>query len=98
MSNFKVKKDETTFEKLKLLLEKARRRMSDEVDEDPEDALAPEEMGMREFEPTGEADDEADKWLAANDPEKSENKPEPEEYDPETEREKNYEEIGRAHV
>jgi hypothetical protein len=55
---------------IEAILLKARRRLSDEVEEDPED-VSPEEAGMREFDPETEGDD-ADKWLADNDPEKKE--------------------------
>jgi hypothetical protein len=69
---------------LEALLLKARRHLSDEAPEEEED-VAPEEVGMREFDPDAESDD-ADKWLAENDPESGAK--EPEEYDPEAEREK----------
>jgi hypothetical protein len=54
------------FDALESVLRKARRRLSDEPEEDPEDA-SPEEAGMREFDPDNE-EDEASKWLAQNDP------------------------------
>ena len=77
-------------EAVKAVLVKARRRLSDEPEEDPED-VSPEEMGMREFDPDTEEDD-ADKWLAENDPERGkEEEDEPtdeyEEYAPEEDEE-----------
>lgn len=60
-------KDDASLEELQSFLEKARRRMSDEVnDADDEDNELGE--GFREFDPDEEQDD-ADKWLAENDPE-----------------------------
>lgn len=60
----------TDIDAIEAILLKARRRLSDEPEEDSED-VSPEEMGMREFDPEIEGDD-ADKWLADNDPEKKE--------------------------
>jgi hypothetical protein len=70
---------------LEAILLKARRRLSDEVEDagDTED-VSPEEAGMREFDPETEGDD-ADKWLEENEPkdedEDEENEDEPNEYD-----------------
>src|ERR1035437_4240478 len=67
-------------EKLEVILLKARRRMSDEPNEDEED-VSPEEAGMREFDPDAEEGDDADKWLEENDKEKDGDNEEPTEPD-----------------
>jgi len=60
--------DPASIEELKSFLEKARRRMSDEVnDADDEDQELGE--GFREFDPDEESGDDADRWLQENDPE-----------------------------
>jgi hypothetical protein len=60
-------------ERLEAILLKARRRLSDEPEEDPED-VSPEEAGMREFDPEEEGDD-ADKWLEEHDPKSEDEEP-----------------------
>jgi hypothetical protein len=76
--------DQNSFKELQSFLEKARRRMSDEVnDADDEDNELGE--GYREFDPDEESSD-ADSWLQENDPAFKENKneetnEEPKEYD-----------------
>jgi hypothetical protein len=74
------KEDAQSLGELKALLEKARRRMSDE-EQDPDEAEDNDLDGMREFNPDEEGDD-ADKWLEENDPEQQdeEQEDEPEEY------------------
>src|ERR1035437_8778798 len=67
-------------EKLEVILLKARRRMSDEPNEDEED-VSPEEAGMREFDTEAEEGDDADKWLEENDKEKDGDNEEPTEPD-----------------
>lgn len=67
----KTSTDASSFEALKSFLEKARRRMSDEAPDDDESEPSLEESGYREFDPDS-PDDDADKWLQANDPEKEE--------------------------
>jgi hypothetical protein len=68
---------------IEAILLKARRRLSDEPDEEEHDYV-PEEAGMREFDP--DEDDETSKWLEENDPEykaddkSEENENEPNEY------------------
>lgn len=81
--------DAGSIEELKSFLEKARRRMSDEVDpnDDEESELG---EGFREFDPDEEKDD-ADSWLQENDP-KAGNKDEDGEEDDEEPKE--YDEYG----
>src|ERR1700677_240844 len=62
----KMTKSFEDIEALEAVLTKARRRLSDEPEEDEAD-VSPEEAGMREFDPDTEQDD-ADKWLAENEP------------------------------
>jgi hypothetical protein len=69
-------------ERLESILLKVRRRMSDEPEEDEED-VAPEQAGMREFNPSEEGDD-ADKWLNENDPSKGNKDEEPNAEDEES--------------
>jgi hypothetical protein len=92
----KMTKSTEDIEAIEVILEKARRRLSDEPDEEEQD-VAPEEVGMREFDPETE-DDDAAKWLAENDPEQ---KPEDEdesndyqEYGPEDDEEAHRRESG----
>src|ERR1035437_7284522 len=75
------KGDTASLSELKTFLEKARRRMADEPDED-EEYSSPEEAGMREFDPSEEEGDDADKWLEENEPKNQgeESEDEPEEY------------------
>lgn len=64
------KSDElSSLENLKLLLQKARRTLSDEPSEEQEDPEFTEDQGFREFDPETEEDD-ADKWLSEHDPER----------------------------
>jgi hypothetical protein len=78
MSIFKKMTKSDDLEKLESILLKVRRRLSDEPSEDDEE-VAPEEAGMREFDPDEEGDD-ADKWLKENEPNK-ETEDEPKEHD-----------------
>jgi len=74
-----TKSDEESVDNLISMLQKARKRLSDEQPDEDEDPVAPEEAGMREFDPDSEEDD-ADKWLQENDPKRSgETSDEPEE-------------------
>ena len=80
MSIFKkMTKSDDDFDVLESVLLKARRRLSDEPEEDQDD-VSPEEAGMREFDPDN-GEDEASKWLDQNDTgqkdsEETENDPE----------------------
>jgi|GEM_PF-4972970 len=79
----KSTKDEAILSEVIALLEKARRRASDEMpdeDEDPQDFS--EDQGFREFDPDAE-ESEGDKWLNENDPERNQDDDEEtEEEDP----------------
>ena len=81
MSTF-IKPSKDEIERVETILLKARRRLSDEPNEEEEE-VSPEEAGMREFDPDEEGDD-ADKWLQENDPKKEdeENEDEYNEYEP----------------
>jgi hypothetical protein len=66
--------DASSLDELKSFLEKARRRMSDEVDPFGEDqSEVSEDQGFREFDPDVEEGDDADKWLESHDPVKGDN-------------------------
>lgn len=82
----KMNKSQDEIEILEAILTKARRRLSDEPDDEESEDYVPEMAGMREFDP--EEDDEASKWLDQHDPE---NRDESEE---EEDGPKHYEEYG----
>lgn len=82
--------DPESVKELESFLEKARRRLSDEVnDADDEDN---ELEGMREFDPDEESDD-ADKWLQENDPEAGKDQDEYNEYGPDDDEESHQQEL-----
>jgi hypothetical protein len=68
-------------ESLEAILLKARRRLSDEVEDPDEQEQSLEDQGMHELDP--DEQDNADKWLQENDPEKKDedDDDEPKEYD-----------------
>jgi hypothetical protein len=63
-----MSRDEKSIDDFISVLQKARRRLSDEPEEEEQD-ISPEEAGMHEFNPDEEGD-EADKWLQENEPNK----------------------------
>lgn len=75
------KNDARSLAQLKEFLEKARKRLHDEEVNPDEDTEENDLEGLRDFDPDEEKDD-ADKWLADNDPEQQdeEQEDEPEEY------------------
>jgi hypothetical protein len=78
-------------DRLEAILLKARRRMSDEANEDQdEEDVSPEEAGMREFDPDTDGDD-ADKWLEENDTE-NRDKDDYDEYGPDEDEESHQQE------
>jgi hypothetical protein len=81
----KMTKSEEGFDALEFLLLKARRRLSDEPEEDEAD-VSPEEAGMREFDPDTDEDD-ASKWLEENDPDQGKEENEYSEYTPDEDEE-----------
>ncbi len=88
----KTSSDAASVSELQSFLEKARKRMSDEYDpNEREDESEDNDLGegFREFDPDEESGDDADKWLAANDPEagQSEEEQDAEDVDGEPEEE-----------
>jgi len=73
MLDFSKKSDSVgMMDDLKSFLEKARKRLVDEPDEDEDQDDNELGEGFREFDPDAEEDD-ASKWLAENDPEQQDN-------------------------
>jgi len=80
-------------ERLETILLKARRRMSDEAEDPDEQEASLEDQGYREFDPDADEDD-ADKWLQENDPEKQDEENEDESDDESDDEPDEYDEYG----